>query len=46
MQVSLRGGKPTNARYFCHMVDVPGVLFPFNDDLLGRAKIREDSRKM
>jgi len=29
-------------RDFCHMANPPGVLFSFNNDLLGRAKIRAD----
>ena len=28
------------------MANPPGVLFSFNNDLLGRAKIREDVWKM
>ena len=33
-------------RYFCHMADIPGVLFSFNNDLLGHTKIRKDGRKV
>ena len=39
MQVSLGGGgKITRMRDFCHMADIPRVLFSFDDDLLGRIK--------
>jgi len=31
-------------RDFCHMADIPGVLFSFNNDLLGHTKIREENR--
>ena len=28
------------------MADIPGVLFSFNNDLLGRTEIREENRKV
>ena len=46
MQVSLGGAKLVRMRDFCHMADIPGVLFSFNDDLLGRIKMREGTRKV
>lgn len=33
-------------RDFCYMADIPGVLFSFNNDLLGHTKIQEGSRKV
>ena len=33
-------------RDFCHMADAPRVLFSLNDDLLGRIKMWEGTRKM
>ena len=36
MQASLRGGKPEkHARFSFHGIDIPGVLFSFDDDLSG-----------
>jgi len=45
MQVSLRGVSRQRMRDFCHMADVPGVLFSFDDDLLRQTKIQEDIRE-
>ena len=33
MQVSLEGSELTGMRDFCHMADIPRVLFSFDDDL-------------
>lgn len=35
-----RGGQLARMRELCHMTVVPGVLFAFDDDLLGRIKYR------
>jgi len=33
-------------RDFCHMAGVPGVLFSFDDNLLGHTKIQEGTHKV